>query len=131
MTWFERHLGIDGVDTVIHLALTGIGIVIVNSVFGGAFGTVLSLKVIGGSLVVFAWRRHRAFKRRGPGQPVGLTSGQMAAERFAEMEQRLVELEAGQARVMELEERLDFAERLLAQSSGERALPGGQGRTHG
>jgi hypothetical protein len=37
------------------------------------------------------------------------------AERVEELERRVVELEARQQRVAELEERLDFAERLLAQ----------------
>jgi len=36
-------------------------------------------------------------------------------ERLEELERRVGELEAGQRRVAELEERLDFAERLLAQ----------------
>ncbi len=36
------------------------------------------------------------------------------AERVEELERRVGELEAGQHRVAELEERLDFAERLLA-----------------
>lgn len=53
------------------------------------------------------------------GQPIGpktgLSTGEMAAERVAGLEQR----------VGELEERLDFAERMLAQGTGERAaLPG-------
>lgn len=42
----------------------------------------------------------------------GLTTGEMAAERVAQLE----------ARVGELEERLDFAERMLSQTSGERPM---------
>ena len=45
----------------------------------------------------------------------GLSTGEMAAERIAEVEARLAELEAHHARMLELEERLDFAERLLTQ----------------
>ena len=37
------------------------------------------------------------------------------SERLGEIEHRLVELEQSQSRVAELEERLDFAERMLAQ----------------
>ncbi|HET9275792.1 MAG TPA: hypothetical protein VFN96_06975 [Gemmatimonadales bacterium] len=51
--------------------------------------------------------------RRDPGR-AGITTGEMNAERLAEVESRLDQLEAVQARVAELEERLDFAERLLA-----------------
>ncbi len=36
--------------------------------------------------------------------------------RLAHLEQRMAELEAGQTRLAELEERVDFAERLLARS---------------
>ncbi len=39
-------------------------------------------------------------------------------ERVEELERRVGELEAGQQRVAELEERLDFAERLLARERG-------------
>ena len=58
----------------------------------------------------------------------GLTTGQMAAERMAELEARMAEVDQAQARLGGLEERLEFAERLLAQASLEqRAL----GRTEG
>jgi hypothetical protein len=46
------------------------------------------------------------------------------------MEQRLMELEASQARIAELEERLDFAERLLAEPAADRLLPA-EGRSKG
>jgi hypothetical protein len=45
--------------------------------------------------------------------------------RVAQLEQRVAELEAGQARVAELEERMDFAERLLARPDAAGRLPGG------
>lgn len=44
--------------------------------------------------------------------------------RVAQLEQRVADLEAGQAHVAELEERLDFAERLLARSDAAARLPG-------
>ncbi len=47
--------------------------------------------------------------------------------RVAQLEQRVAELEAGQARVAELEERMDFAERLLARPDAAVRLPGGGG----
>jgi len=49
---------------------------------------------------------------KSPADPkTGLTTGEMTAERVAHLE----------ARLGELEERLDFAERLISQGSGERA----------
>jgi len=64
--------------------------------------------------------RHREALRRAialrSSARAGLTTGEMEAERIAELEQRVADLEAGQAHVADLAERLDFAERLLAQS---------------
>lgn len=62
-------------------------------------------------------------------------AGGGAAEHIAELEERLVhleqrgltsgEVEQAYARLAEMEERVDFAERLLAQQTGQRpALPG-------
>jgi hypothetical protein len=45
----------------------------------------------------------------------GLSTGEMTAERMAAMEERLVELEAERA---QLEERLEFAERMLTSGEG-------------
>lgn len=47
-------------------------------------------------------------------------------ERFRDMETRLVELEANCARMGEIEERLDFAERMLAQRRDVEQLPEGR-----
>ena len=48
---------------------------------------------------------------RGKGDPAtGLTTGEMTAERMAALEDRIAELEAERG---QLEERLDFAERML------------------
>jgi hypothetical protein len=128
MTWFEEHLGIDGVDLAVQVAVTGIGVAITRMVFSHDVGIVLAFKVVAGSLLLFAWRRHRALRRRAPAQPVGLTSGEMTAQRLEEMEQRLGELEGAQARVAELEERLDFAERLLARADAGALLSKGEHR---
>ena len=49
----------------------------------------------------------------------GVTTGEMNAERVGELEHRLADMELAQARIAELEERLDFAERMLAHPSGE------------
>ena len=53
----------------------------------------------------------RAIWIKGEPRPVGA-----AEDRLAELEARVAELEQGQRHVAELEERLDFAERMLAQS---------------
>ena len=53
----------------------------------------------------------RAYARRLEGSAPNAAMG----EELKEINARLVELQQGQARMAELEERLDFAERLLAQ----------------
>jgi len=52
--------------------------------------------------------------RSGGGARSGLTTGEMHAERLGEVE---AQLEATHARITELEERLEFAERLLGSGS--------------
>ncbi len=128
MSWFDRTLGLDAVDLAIQATITAIGVAIATSVFSGPIADVLALKVVGISVLVLGWRRHRARKRMAKDGAFGLTSGEMAAERFQDLEDRVAELEAAQTRMAELEERLDFAERLLAQSPDKPAVllePGG------
>ncbi len=59
----------------------------------------------------------RAFARRIEGRSSG------PDERVTEMERRISELEARDAHVAELEDRLDFAERMLAQQRELERLP--------
>jgi hypothetical protein len=49
----------------------------------------------------------------------GLTTGEMTAERVAALEERIQDLEGERG---QLEERLDFAERMLAQGSSEQRV---------
>jgi hypothetical protein len=65
---------------------------------------------------------HLLRRLRSGGERTGLTTGEMHAERLAEAEARLDQLEAAHARINELEERLEFAERLLANGSSQ-AVP--------
>lgn len=57
--------------------------------------------------------------------PAGLTTGEMTAERVAAMEDRIQELEGER---VQLEERLDFAERMLTRGQAEtrQPTPGGE-----
>jgi hypothetical protein len=69
---------------------------------------------------VLAIRRHLALRRG----ELGETTGELGARQLAELDMRVSELEAAQLRVMELEERVDFAERLLTRRP-EQVLPSG------
>jgi hypothetical protein len=111
MSWFRRNIGLDGFDLVVHIGVTCMLMFWVGMSNGPEE---LFPVITGGSLIVLGIRR--SFALRKAGHP-GLTTGEMEAERIAELEQRVAELEATQAQVADLAERLDFAERLLAQSA--------------
>lgn len=120
MSWLRRNLGLDGFDLLIHVGVT----FMVAFFVGMSNGPEELFPVITGiSLLALAVRRRFALKS---GSAAGLTTGEMAAERIAELEERVAELESAQQEVAELAERLDFAERLLARGDhqAERIGPG-------
>lgn len=118
--------GIDAFELIVHAAVTAILIAWVNELNKGQDAFVFTSMVGIGSLLTLSIRRRFGLRRSPAG---GLTTGEMAAERLAELEQRMAELEAGQARMAELEDRLDFAERLLAQApADQRVLAPGEPR---
>jgi hypothetical protein len=117
----RKWLGISGVDFVIQAAVT----ICVIGMFVGTPGypgrdEMVTFGVTGLSVLVLAIRRHLA-SRRGE---LGETTADLGARQLNELEMRVSELEAAQLRVMELEERLDFAERLLTRRP-EQVLPAG------
>ena len=118
MSWIRQTFGMDGVDLLIHIGVTGALMGFVG-VSGGP--EELYPVLTGLSLLVLGVRRSIALRMA---ERRGLSTGEMTAERIAELEQRMAELESAQTRVAELEERLDFAERLLARPSDQRVLPG-------
>jgi hypothetical protein len=114
--FIKRHLGIDWFDLTLQAALTGCAAGFVALTDGPE---ALFPVMAGVSLAILGFRRHRALQRAGT---AGVTSGEMAAVRLEDIEQRLAELESTQARMAELEERLDFAERMLAREAPERRV---------
>lgn len=121
MSWFRKNLGLDAFDLLVHVSLT-IMVLFFVAMSGGP--EEMFPVITGVSLLVLAVRRRIALKS---GAAAGLSTGEMAAERIAELEDRVAELEAAQQEVAELAERLDFAERLLAQKGRDAAQigPGG------
>jgi hypothetical protein len=103
-------LGIDAIDLAIHAGVTVclLGFVGVSNGPEGLFPVITM-----GSIIALAVRRKMAMRR-------GLLDPRQEAERLAEVEERVHYLEGLQDRVIELEERLDFAERLLAQRQNEK-----------
>jgi len=121
----KSSLGLDWFDLLIHVGITMMLMVVAATAATGGHEEVGISLVVAGSLGLLAWRRQRAVRR-------GLTaaSGEYQADRMVELEHRVAQLEADQGRGVELEERLDFAERLLTQQREREAgrLPLGEGR---
>ena len=119
----KRWLGLDLIDTAIHVFVTICAGVVFTEI-GGPVDEEIGLGfVFGTSAILFAIRRRLAL-RRDP----GMTAEEMAAERMAELEARVADLELAQDRVAQLEERMDFSERLLVQGRGAAALEERQSR---
>ena len=107
MSAIKRMFGMDGVDIVIHLGVTFFLMVLLDEKSSDGQGVAI-IGVL--STVAFGVRRYFGLKHLPPA-----TAGELADERLAELEARVGEMDLLQDRVHELEERLDFAERLLAQ----------------
>ena len=116
--------GIDWIDLLIQASITAMFMVIADSIFSGmgraSDGALAAVVVV--SLGVLSWRRKRVLERRGPDTDPG------SPNRLYDLEGRVADLEAAHARVLELEERLDFAERLLAQQRETSRLGSGDAR---
>lgn len=113
-----RILGLDWFDIVVQFALTVAGGVAIDALFQGSVGDATMGFWIAGSIALLGYRRKRALA--GEGIPAH------DADHLAEMEARLAELEAQQGRIYELEERLEFTERMLAQQREQVRLSGGR-----
>lgn len=111
MSWLRRHVGLDGVDLTIHFGVTMFLMIVGDAVTHSEIGVAVPGAL---SLVLLGVRRRRALKA----QPTERT-GEVTGQRLAELESRVADVDQLHYRVQELEERLDFAERLLAQARTE------------
>ena len=82
---------------------------------GETWGPVVAIAIIAIAMAAVLYPLARAWARRLEGRH----RDDESAARIEALEQRVSELDAAQSRVLELEERVDFAERILA----ERAEP--------
>ena len=113
MASLKRWLGLDLVDLMIHVGAT----ICLMGFVGVADGPEELFPIITmGSLILLGVRRKIAMRR-------GMLDHGQDVDRLAEVEERVTYLEGLQDRVMELEERLDFTERMLTKQQNER-LPG-------
>lgn len=107
MNWWRRQFGLHPVDMVIHATVGGLLCAGIDDAFHKDGITMLALM---GVIVLYAWRRERALTRSPAAG--GMTSGEV---RLGELEAQAEELHELRTRMAELEERLDFTERMLAQ----------------
>jgi hypothetical protein len=114
----KSSLGLDGFDLAIQGTITAVLMGLFIGLGGDEEGLAAAAMVLSGSLVLLAIRRSLAMRKRRR-----LEGDGVADQRVVELEQRVADLEAAQARIYELEERLDFAERLLAREPEVRRLP--------
>jgi hypothetical protein len=113
---FRKLMGIDGIDFLIHVFVT-ICLAVVADSAAEPHSDVLVAGTLALSALALAVRRQRGLRRLAAED---YSSGEAAAIRAAQLEHRVLELESVQARMAELEERLDFAERLLTTGRAER-----------
>lgn len=117
-TWWQRIFGLDLVDTAIHGFVTFLVAVMLGEASDNEF---LALFAVGAGLVTYAIRRRRAL------QQLPYAEGELSEDeraRLEDLEMRVHMLEGMEHRVLELEERLEFTERVLARERESERLPG-------
>ncbi|MGH7586609.1 MAG: hypothetical protein ACREMH_10205 [Gemmatimonadales bacterium] len=117
-SWWQRIFGLDIVDSAIHVSVTMLVAVMLGEASDNAF---LAMLASGAGLVTYAIRRRRAL------QQLRYADGEISEDeraRLEELEMRVQALEGMEHRVLELEERLEFTERVLARDRDHERLPG-------
>ena len=118
MSWFRRVMGLDGFDVALQAAITGVLIFWIAATNREQDAIIGNSVVVTASLVVLGIRR--AIALRNAERSIAPA---MVEDRIAELEARVAELEAERDRVVMIEERLDFTERLLARRDVKELAP--------
>ena len=105
----KKWLGMDFMDLVIQVAVTGC---LMGWVGVSSGPDELYPMIAGASFLVWGIRRQVSLKRMARDE---VSEG--SSERVADLEDRIRDLDSLQSRMMELEERVDFAERLLVREN--------------
>lgn len=111
----NRRLGLDWWDVGLQVLITFCVAVALGEWSGGSEAEVIIPGVVALSAVVLGVRHRLALRRT----PPEVTTGEVQAIQLEDLEQRVADLERLAGRVAELEERMDFSERLLVQGRQE------------
>jgi hypothetical protein len=117
MSRIREIFGLDGKDITIHVGLTVVVAVVAGGA-GGEFnydGDAVAMVILAASTAVLGLRMYLGRMHR-PATPA--PRGQEALQA---LDDRLYELEQERARLLELEERVDFTERMLVSEREKRA----------
>jgi hypothetical protein len=118
----NRRIGLDWFDVGIHAFVTLCLAIGLGEASGSRDDVVIPF-VFGSSAVVFAIRRRLALRRL----PPAISTGEVEAARLDEVEQRMAEVDLLEARLAELENRVEFSERLLTQQREAQLVRGDRG----
>jgi hypothetical protein len=124
MNWWKRIFGLDPIDLAVHATVTGLVAVMLAEASGNEEVMVAGVFALG--TVVFAWRRQRALRALSR-EPLD----DYERARIDDLEARVADLEGAQFRLLELEERLDFTERMLARGAEPSVVPRPAGEERG
>jgi len=117
MDWWKRTFGLHPVDMAFHFLIGGF---LVGALGEASGNDSIILLGIAGMLGAYVWRRQRAIAEL---PAAGMTSGEVRLDEFHAQAEELHDL---RGRMIELEERVDFAERLLARQAEMDKLPEGR-----
>lgn len=115
MEWWRRTFGLDPIDFILHFLVGGL---VVGGLADASRNDTVGLIGTAALFALYAWRRQRAIRALPAG--AGYSSGEV---RLAELDAQAEELHELRTRFAELEERLDFTERLLARQAEPSQLP--------
>lgn len=107
MEWWKRTFGLDPIDFILHFLIGGL---VVGGLADAARNDTVGMVGSAALFALYAWRRQRALRAL---PATGYSSGEV---RLAELDAQAEELHELRGRFAELEERLDFTERMLAKS---------------
>lgn len=118
MNWWKRIFGLDPIDLTVHATVTGLLAGVLSNAGNASNDEVIVMGVLAAGTALYAWRRQRVLRSLS-----AAPLGDYERARIEDLEARVADLEGAHLRVLELEERLDFTERMLARGTEPAVVP--------